>query len=399
MIARSRQPKRILLATTVPITIEAFLLPLVERLVADDWDVDAIAHRLPGSPTSGAFHRAWDVPWSRNPVTSLLRSPMAIRRIRSIVTDRRYDLIHVQTPVAAFVTRLAVATLPRPRRPRVIYTAHGFHFHPQGGSITNVVARSLERLAATWTDLIIVTNAADLDAARRHHLLPPDRVVLMPGVGVDVELNRRDLVPSSVIDAVYEELGVSRETPLIVCVAELNRNKRQSLLIRALAAMQEVGAHLVLRGDGPELDNLLRLARELRVGDRVHIMGFRPDPRPLMLAARAFALVSRREGLPRVVMEALSLEVPVVGTDIRGIRDLLEGDVGTLIPPGDVAALAAALDGVITDPDAAAARARRGRLQMVERFGIERVLDMQMELYDRLRGGRLAPGAPVGRGT
>jgi glycosyltransferase involved in cell wall biosynthesis len=382
--ARPRNPKRILLATTVPITIEAFLLPLVKRLAADGWEVDAIAHGLPGSPAGENVQRAWDVSWSRNPLTSLLRAPAAIRRIRSTVKDRQYALVHVQTPVAGFLTRLAIATMPGPHRPRVIYTAHGFHFHPQGRFLTNLVALTLERLAARWTDAIIVTNATDLTSARRHRLLPPDRVILMPGVGVDVDHNRRDRVPAEAIDRVFAELGLRRETPLIVCVAELNRNKRQSFLVQALAQMKLTGAHLVLRGDGPEREHLVRLARELGVGNRVHLMGFQPDPRPLMLAARVFALVSRREGLPRVVMEALSLEVPVVGTDIRGMQDLLAGDLGTLVPPDDVAALAATLDTVIGDPDAAAVRARRGRLRMVQDFGLERVLDMQMELYDRL---------------
>jgi glycosyltransferase involved in cell wall biosynthesis len=87
-------------------------------------------------------------------------------------------------------------------------------------------------------------------------------------------------------------------------------------------------------------------------------------------------------------MEALSLEVPVVGTDIRGIRDLLEDGVGTLVQPGDVGALAAALDAVITDPATAAARARLGRERMVTSYGLDLVLDMHMELYARTAGGR-----------
>jgi glycosyltransferase involved in cell wall biosynthesis len=381
-------PKRILLATTVPITIEAFLLPLVRRLTEDGWDVDGMAHGLSDSPSSGMFHRAWDVSWSRSPIRSLVRAPATIRAIRSIVTARRYDLIHVQTPIAGFLTRLAVGTLPSQARPRLIYTAHGFHFHPQGGAITNRIALTLERLAARWTDAIVVTNASDLASARVHRLLPEDRIVGMPGVGVDVNHFRAERVSSGSIDAVHRALKLRPRTPLIVCVAELNRNKNQSFLIRALARMRAADAHVVLRGEGREEAGLLKLARDLGVGDRVHLVGFQADARPLLRAARVCVLVSRREGLPRVIMEALSLEVPVVGTDIRGIRDLLEDGVGTLVQPGDVGALAAALDAVITDPATAAARARLGRERMVTSYGLDLVLDMHMELYARTAGGR-----------
>jgi len=377
-------PKRILLATTVPITIEAFLIPLVDRLAAGGWQVEGMAHRITESPARRSFHRVWDVEWSRSPVRTVFKLPVLLRQIRRVLMARHFEVVHVQTPVAALVIRLALATIPSAKRPAVVYTAHGFHFHPEGGPIANAIALALERLAAKWTDLLLVTNAVDLAAARRHSLLPPDRIRRVPGVGVDVTRFRRDQVSPSDVADIYTQLGVPIEKPLIVCVAELNKNKNQSLLVRALSRMKHRNAHVVMRGEGPTRSMLERLATKVGVEDRVHFLGFQRDTRPLLVAARVLTLVSHREGLPRVVMEGLCLEVPVVGTDIRGIRDLV-ADVGTLVPPNDESALARALDGVLADPASARARSVHGRRRMEADYALSHVLEEQMALYEVVR--------------
>lgn len=383
MTSSDRDSRRILLATTVPITVEAFLVPLIDRLAADGWEVEVMAHRITESSTRVSFHRGWNVEWSRSPVRTLLRLPVLLRQIRRVLLARRFEVVHVQTPVASFVTRLALATLPSKDRPAVVYTAHGFHFHPAGKPIANTVALGLERFAARWTDLLLVTNAVDLAAARQYALVPPDRLRRVRGVGVDVDRFRRDGVSPRDVEAIFTQLGLSAEMPLIVCIAELNTNKNQPLLVRALAQM-EGNAHLVIRGDGPTRSKLERLAIEVGVEGRVHFLDYQRDTRPLIVAARVLALVSHREGLPRVVMEALCLGVPVVGTDIRGIRDLLAG-VGTLVAPGDESALARALDEALADTEASKARRIQGRRRMEAEYALSHVLDEQMALYEVAR--------------
>lgn len=383
MTPSDRDSRRVLLATTVPITVEAFLVPLIDRLAADGWEVEVMAHRITESSTRVSFHRGWNVEWSRSPVRTLLRLPVLLRQIRRVLLARRFEVVHVQTPVASFVTRLALGTLPSKDRPAVVYTAHGFHFHPAGKPIANTVALGLERFAARWTDLLLVTNAVDLAAARQYALVPPDRLRRVRGVGVDVDRFRREQVSPSDVEEIFTQLGLAAETPLIVCIAELNTNKNQSALIRALAQMHR-NAHLVMRGEGPMRSTLERLAIDVGLGGRVHFLDYQRDTRPLIVAARVLALVSHREGLPRVVMEALCLGVPVVGTDIRGIRDLLAG-VGTLVAPGDESALARALDEALADTEASKARRIQGRRRMEAEYALSHVLDEQMALYEVAR--------------
>jgi glycosyltransferase involved in cell wall biosynthesis len=370
---------RLLLATTIPLTIEAFLVPVVSHMRTLGWEVDGLAAGLTGSPVSQRFDRVFDASWSRDPIRSVLSAPRSLRAIRGIVRARRYDVVHVHTPVAGFLTRLALRRTGA-AGPRVVYTAHGFHFHPDGGRWANALAFALEWSAARWTDTLVVTNQHDLREAER---LPIDgrQVVHIPGVGVDTGFYDPSLVSDGAVAAIRPTLGIPEQSPLLLCVGELNRNKNQALLVRAVARMRRTDAYLVLRGSGPREGQLRRLIDQLGLHERVRVIGPLGDLRPLIRASSVLILVSAREGLPRSVMEAMSLEVPVVGSNIRGIRELLGDDVGTLVPVGDVDSLAASLDRVVSEPATFAQGARRARQRAIADYGLDAVLQAHARLY------------------
>jgi glycosyltransferase involved in cell wall biosynthesis len=372
-------PPRLLLVTTVPLTMQAFLVPLVSRMRQRGWEVDGLAAGLTTARVSREFDQVFDAAWSRDPTRSVLSAPSSLRTVRGLLRGRRYDIVHVHTPVAGFLTRLALRGV-RGSGPRVIYTAHGFHFHPYGSRWTNTLAFVLEWLAARWTDTLIVTNKHDLVEAQR---LPIDagRVIHIPGVGVDTGFYDPSLVSDEAIAAVRPSLGIPEHAPLLLCVGELNRNKNQTLLVRAVAQMGRADSYLVLRGSGPLELQLRRLTHQLGLDERVRIVGPVDDLRPFIRASSAVVLVSQREGLPRSLMEAMSLEVPIIGSDIRGIRDLVRDGAGTLVPRGDVDALATALDRVVIEPAAFAAVARRGRHRIVADHNLETVLEAHERLY------------------
>ncbi|HET98486.1 MAG TPA: glycosyltransferase family 1 protein, partial [Desulfurivibrio alkaliphilus] len=146
---------RLLQVGTVAITLRTFLLPIADHFTKKGWRVDALAHGAASVPRPPCFAECWEIGWSRNPwsVGSLWR---AMARVREVVDRGDYDIVHVHTPVAAFITRLALARWRRAGRPQVIYTAHGFHFHRGGRPWKNVLFRGLEKLAGRWTDYLVV---------------------------------------------------------------------------------------------------------------------------------------------------------------------------------------------------------------------------------------------------
>jgi glycosyltransferase involved in cell wall biosynthesis len=354
------------------------MLPFVEYFRARGFTVDGMARDITRcTQCTASFHHVWDVGWSRNPLDrqNLLE---ARRRVGDVVRSQGYDLVHVHTPVAGFVTRVALRRLRRTGRPRVIYTAHGFHFYRGGPKLRCAAFRALEKLAGRWTDQLVVINREDEEAARR--LVAPDRVHYMRGIGVDLDRYDPKSVAAEDVLRVREELGLGVADSLFLMVAEFNPGKRHRDAVAALARQRRPDVHLALAGTGPLMDDTRRRARDLGLANRVHFLGFRSDIPALVRASVAVVLPSEREGMPRSIMEALSLGVPAIGTRIRGTADLLEGGCGLLVPVGDVPALAGALSTVLDDPAGAEHMVRRGRERIVD-YDLRKIIACHDTLY------------------
>ena len=365
---------RLLIITTVPATLRAFLLPFARHFAAQGWQVDAMARGVSACAECRAgFHRVWDVDWTRNPF-DLVRLGIAARQVRAVVEAQRYDLVHVHTPIAAFVARGALRRLRMSGAPKVIYTAHGFHFHIGRGPIGNFLFSALERCAGRWTDELVVINREDMLAARRHWIVPPGHLHPMKGIGVDTNLYHPGRVSETEVSALRAALGLGPANPLFLVLGEFIRRKRHQVVIEALARLPDHRAHLALAGDGPLLETVRAQAASRGLAGRVHFLGFRRDIPALVRASSALVLVSEQEGLPRSVLEALCLETPVIGSDIRGTRELLEDGCGWLVPVGDVNRLAQAMFEVISHPGDARARGCRGRMKVLDGFDQESIL-------------------------
>jgi glycosyltransferase involved in cell wall biosynthesis len=376
----------VLFVATVATTIAHFLAPYAAHFRALGWRVDAAANGVDGEPAlQAAFDHAYELPLSRSMLDPLrlVRSERAISRL----LEAGYDIVHVHTPIAAFLTRFAARRLSAERRPIVVYTAHGFHFHGGGRAVTNAAFLTAERLAGRWTDRLVVINDEDHSAARTNQIVPVDRLVRMPGIGIDTSwFSRAELEHDAIIEG-RQMAGVKPDAPLLVVVGELNRNKRPADAIRALALMRNAGAQMRFIGSR-ETTSLRALATELGVSDRVMFMGFVQDVRPLVGAATALILPSKREGLSRSIMEALALGVPVVASTARGNRELVGSDRGFVVPVGDVGSIARALDWLVENPAKAREIGRRGRERMVERYSLQNLIRLHEELYLDVLGAR-----------
>ena len=370
---------RILFVTTIPGTLRAFLLPFAQHFRAKGWLVDAMAQGISNcAKCKHSFDRVWEVEWSRNPLDpqNLIIAPP---QIRLAIAQQDYDIVHVHTPVAAFVTRYALNNLRQQGRPKVIYTAHGFHFYRGGKPLKNLSFLALEKLAGRWTDYLVVINREDEEAAKRYGLVPAERVCYTPGIGVDTDYYSPGNVPEAEVVRVRQELGLSPETPLFLSIAEFNPGKRHQDILKALARLGRSEVHLAFAGTGPLMEQMQLLASDLGIQSQVHFLSYRQDVPALIRASAATLLASEREGLPRSVMESLCLEIPVIGTQTRGIRDLLEGDCGLIVKLADVEELAQAMARILDRPEEAKMMGKRGRERM-KGYEVGQII----KLYDRL---------------
>jgi glycosyltransferase involved in cell wall biosynthesis len=371
---------RVLMVTTLPCTLKSFLLPFAAHFRSIGWQVDAMSCGISTDPKClKGFDRVWDVEWSRNPLDprNLLKTP---GKIQEIVLREKYNIIHVHTPVAAFVTRYALKDLRHQLNCKIIYTAHGFHFFKGGNSLKNTVFINLEKSAGKWTDYLVTINHEDKSAALEHGLVTPNHTYYMPGIGVDLKYYNRNTVSDAAVADVRQKLGLKQDTPLLLSVAEFTKRKHHVDAIKAFAKLARRNVHFALAGSGPLMDKMKQLATELGVVDRIHFLGNRSDVPVLMKAACANILVSAQEGLPRCVLESLALEVPTIGTKIRGTQDLLEGGCGLLVDVGDVDGLAAAMTWVLDRPQEAAKMAKLG-YERISTYDLEVVIQLHEQLY------------------
>lgn len=375
---------RLLIVTTVAATVEAFLLPYARHYRAKGWQVDVLANGAKASRScETAFDQVWDITWTRSP-KDLGNLFVAPSRVRGVVRRGDYDLVHVHTPIAAFVTRIALRKMRRGGHPKVIYTAHGFHFHSGGGRIRNAAFAALERLAGRWTDRLIVMNREDELAASTRRIVSPGVLRHVPGVGLDLADYDPSNVSSSAVSELRAELGLEPDVPLFLMVAEFNPGKRHRDLLFAFSNLaRRSDAHLLLAGRGRLMEEMRSLAVSLGIEGRVHFLGFRTDIPVLMRAACATVLASEREGLPRSVMESMALEVPVLGAAARGTRDLLENRGGILFPTGDRNALSGAMDWILDHPAEAVQMGIRGR-QLMANYEIGALLSLHDKIYEEL---------------
>ncbi len=392
-LSTSRAGSLLYVATVAP-SIHKFLLPYAEHLRALGWRVDAAANGATEDPLlRRAFDHVYELPFSR----SIRDLPSLVRGARALshVLASGPEIVHVHTPIAGFMARWAVHRLPMEERPAIAYTAHGFHFHSAGNPLTNALFLTAERVAGRWTDRLVVINDEDREAALRHRLVIPGRLVPMPGIGIDTNLFARSTIGAAEAARARLELGVGSGLPLFVFVGELNRNKRPGDAIAALGMMRHEEAHLVLVGPGPLQARLEELAGRRGVAQRIHFTGLIDDVRPIVGDATALVLPSEREGLARSIMEALSLEVPVVASTARGNRQLVGDDGGFVVPTGDVPGLAAKMDWLVDHPVEAGEMGRQGRARMVAQYDLEILIRRHEQLYAGMiasRGTR-PPGA------
>ncbi|SHJ54875.1 Glycosyltransferase involved in cell wall bisynthesis [Tessaracoccus bendigoensis DSM 12906] len=342
---------RALFTATVLSHIAQFHQPAIDLLKQAGYEIHVAARnnldQKPGLELIGV-DRVIEVPFERSPFTP--RNLLAVRRLRQVLRDTDYDLIHCNTPVAGLLTRLC-GQRSRGRGARMVYTAHGFHFFKGAPLLNWLLYWPLELLSAFGTDVLVTINREDrLRAAR----FPARAVEYIPGVGVDLA---RFSSSSADRSEVRRSLGLSDGDFVVLSIGELNDNKNHQTVIKALAATTTPGLQYLICGNGPRRDDLERLAGELGLKDRVRFLGYRRDIPELLAASDAFCLPSIREGLPMSLMEAMAAGLPVIGSRIRGSVDLVDvGRGGLLVAAADDrAAFTAALDVLGADSAMAAA--------------------------------------------
>ncbi|NOS99649.1 MAG: glycosyltransferase family 4 protein [Phycisphaerales bacterium] len=391
---------RVLHITAVDLTIVALLWPQLRALRCAGYDVRCAS--TAGSNAAwleqqGVRHFAVDLRRAITPIADV----GALWRLVQSMRRETITIVHTHTPKAALLGVLAARLA---RVPVIVNTLHGFYFHDEMPRWTRRFYMALAWIGGRCAHLTLSQSAEDIHTAVRLGICRPDAIQLL-GNGIDLERFDGGRFDESFRTRKRAEIGIPARTVVLGITARLVIDKGFRDLYEALRRLRAERADFHLVAIGPlDVRRAGHLAadahREFGLTDCVTWLGPRDDVDELLACMDVFVLPSWREGVPRSVIEAAAMGLPIVATDIRGCREVVaHGENGLLVPTRDPAALAGAIGLLLDDGDLRRrmgnAGRERARREFDERVVCRRILDLYGEQLSRCRLPMPSPQAEL----
>jgi glycosyltransferase involved in cell wall biosynthesis len=288
----------------------------------------------------------------------------AILRLIRIIRDDRIDIINTHSGKDSLLAALAGRLSGK--RPAIVRTRH---------------------LALPITSLVTYRHLPDRVVTVSRHVKKylvsagvPERMVTAVPTGVNTEVFNPEIYDNTL----REELGIREDVPLIGTVGILRKKKGHHHLLEAIPAVLRrfPEALFVFAGDGPQWKNLHNAIKRLCLEKVVILLGRRRDVPRILQALDLFVLPTLQEALGTAFLEAMAMEVPVIGTSVDGVTEVIEhGKTGMLVPPGDPGGLSNVIIELLEQPERAKTLAREGRKKVAACFTKERMCDGMINVY------------------
>lgn len=370
-------------------TAEGLLLPQINYLLSRNLSVEIACS--PGQTVEKLQKQGYIIhPIQIDRRISPVLNLKSIYQLTKLIRQQQYDLVHVHTPIAAVLGRIA-AKLAGVKR--IVYTSHGLPFHDRSSPKEYALYSNVEKLAALLTDQIISQNYEDIATAKKLGICPEKIAYL--GNGVDIDRFKRDRLDPNHQSQLRKSLGIPDTADLIIgTIGRLTRKKGSGYLIEATAKLlpQFPNLHTLIIGSEVSGDpepikaELIERIRTRGIEKHVTLTGSRQDIPEILGLLDIFTLPTfTHEGLPRSILEAMSMGLPVVATDIRGCREaVVHQETGLIVPPEDSEKLAEALGILLANADLRQAYGKAGRQRVETEYDERLVFQRLAEYYQKM---------------
>lgn len=317
-----------------------------------------------------------DVNFSRS--ISPFAALKALVALVKIMRENRFSLVHVHTPMASFLGRLAAKlTHTRP----VLYTTHGFHFYKGAPWYYWAFIYPVEYLAARWTDGLIVINQEDYTNAQKMLLRNKGKIYLLPGVGVD--LKKFHSIQEKQKNLLRKEYKFKDDDFLLIYTAEINKNKNHTFLIKAISLLKDgiPNIKLLFAGEGILKEKNEKYTHRLNLKDDIVFLGYRQDLEKIIPMCDVGTSASLREGFGINIVEYMSCGLPVVAIKNRGHKEIvIDYSNGFLFEQGDMNQFVDLIEKLYKDKPL---RKKLGEnaIKSVQKFSIESSQNAMSEIY------------------
>lgn len=367
-------------------TMKIFLSPLNRGLIAQGFDVICVCSQGPytGELKNEGFNVV-NISIKRR--INLCSNVKSIYRLYKLFIREKPDVLHVHTPIASVLGRIASKLA---KVPIVIYTAHGFYFHDNMPRFKYYFFLNIEKyMAKYFTDFIFTQSEEDRLAAIRRGFTDEKKIECI-GNGVDIfgEYNPEN-VNHSEIRNLYEELNLSQENIIITFIGRLVAEKGIRELLEAFCSINIENIKLLVVGNVDQgcrdVETKNNIISEYEDNQNIIFAGFRSDIRNILYITDIFCLPSHREGMPRTIIEAMSMKCAVIATDIRGCReeiiDRVTGFLAKLKSPQDIQCK---LEILIKNKELLNSMKIEGRKKAEEHYDEKQIVDKQIDIIKRL---------------
>lgn len=308
-------------------------------------------------------------------IPSMQRAIHPVADIRAYVLLKRAlrtfapDLISTHSSKAGWLGRVAGFRLGVP----TVFTAHGWAFTDGVPLLKAKIFARAEKMVAPLASKIITVSENDRACGLAHGVGRPEKYAAihngMPEVPAEYRAKQNAAVPQ------------------IIMVARFERQKDHTSLFRALSLLVDLPWELVCIGDGPLQDESFSLAQQLGIDDRIRFLGAVDNVAEHLANSAMFVLSSHWEGLPRSIVEAMRAGLPVIASDVGGVREqVIDGQTGILVERGDPTALRNAIAKLLMDSPLRSALGAGGRDLYEQKFRFEQMLHKTIQIYDEVRG-------------
>ena len=303
-----------------------------------------------------------------SPISDLI----TIYKLRKIVVSVNPDIIHCHSSKAGFIGRIVGRICGIP----VIFTAHGWSFTEGISDKKRRLYKLLEQMISRWsTKIICVSNY--------------DRLLGISAMSKFA--NKFITVHNGIPDIMYSNNNKTNfNAPLnLIMVARFNEQKDHSLLLKAISMLKMEGIkfNTTLVGDGPLLNQTKKLADDLGISDEVHFLGARMDVEKLLKKQDVFLLISKWEGFPISILEAMRAGLPIIASDVGGVTEaVIQDETGFVIPRGDLKALVARMRQFHMKRQMCQQLGVNGRNHFYQFFTIDKMVEKIVEIYMETTG-------------
>lgn len=311
---------------------------------------------------------------------------VAFEQLKNLMLEEEFDLVHCHMPMSGVLARMAAQSVRRftGRQVPVLYTAHGFHFC-QGESLKNWLYYPVERRMARYTDVLITMNKEDFERAGKFPVR--GRVEKINGVGISMERFTPWQKSTWEAERAEGEADIRRRYQIpddyyiMVSVGELSARKNHMVILETLSELKDLKLVCIICGEGQKKEALKARAKELGIENQVIFAGYVENTMEVLKQSDCFIFPSLREGLPVAVMEAMAVGLPVIASDIRGVRDLIRHTSGGYLVKGFAPEdYAVKVRRLFTEKEGKSAVPRKLRRQQMGEWNRRRVQEFSSEV-------------------